>query len=1111
MDMNRFKQGVKRDLKANVTPGKVLRTAFVPHTKGMLNPIRDIFGVFVMIIGQLFVQARLIDKDHPAMRKELTGLNAVWAMILDASANLKFKRENAYQIVVFYGVVGMLIFGALDFVTFVLNYSMGSAHAQVVQNTGSLFSENSTDNGPSWINNILPYNATGDTGAGLPYAMQGMLVTYNSALLALGTALALYQLVTLFVESAHHGNYGGTRYSQLYAPLRMVMGIGLLVPFVHGYNSAEIIAIDMAKMGSGLASNVWTMFVNQMTNQGASSQPPPGEINQVLQKLIVDETCMVGANNQNTGTSTYPNGQGSGAPNWVQTQMVEQTSLGPIPGTDTHTAGGALGGIIFGTGQDGQYFTVHFDRNQGDAYCGTLTIPAQQSNIGQMSQVNYVEQAFVGGNGGGQYSNGGQGILTDIWWIAAAIYNNSQGGASSGTGQGYDPTQNVFCTGTTAGGGCSAQSYNWNTATAGMTSDQFEDWQDFAGVMATSTTTTSSQDGTDTVNTNATAAISPVNNNQKNELNAIWQAEKLAYNDYYQNVSCIGPNGVAGSNGNTPNPNCAVSRDWTQAGYLFLKVSHNAEDMYNVVNPTLQVELPNPDVMQDLTKLQCPAWYNLVSHKAWSCTSAGEKVDVAVTMAMDDVQSAAKYAGVSPVTFNVASNGSGNDGGLLNWAISAVQSKIMAGFSAIDVGSKGPIFGQSIFNVMQLGNVLMVVAGGLFVTGAALGTMMTPVLGEIISGFAALIMPLGFSLAVMIPLLPAGRFIFGLFTWLLTLFEAMVTMPLVALVSIRSDGEGLFFHGQAGWYILLQMMMRPVLMVFGLMAGVVVFDVLAGFVNTTVFTTYTTFTHSGNTGAVTGLIGIIGFLYFYIITLYALANVSFGMINQIPDRVLQWIGAPSGIGSNDHTEGMASQTYNAVGGQLAKAGASGVDGYIRAQQQNQQLPPPPPNNPPPPPPPSPAQNQNLFPQPTPQNNTYAAYNPGPITPPAGAPTPNLPPTTAGVTTPAIANNPTSSNSTAAWGGANAFAPLRGASASSPQTLESNQQSRTSNADQQVADRAEQRIEADERNATERLNETERKVEGEEQNVKDEQGQQPKSAPDSLRSQYKSLFPKPSDD
>ena len=468
-------------------------------------------------------------------------------MILDASSRVQFKRENTYQIVVFYGVVGMLIFGTLGALSFLMHFSLGQAHAQTINNTDSLFNEAGNDNGPNWINTILPYNTTG--GAGLPFALQGMLTVYNSALLALGTVLALYQVATLFMESAHHGTYGGQRYSQLYAPLRLVIGIGLLVPISNGYNSAEIIAIDMAKMGSGLASNVWTSFQNQMTLQGAPQQPPPQQVNDMLEKLIVDETCMVAAQNQNTGNSNNPS-------NWVN-YLTKMTDSLPVYGSDT--------------GNDAEYYTIRFDNAPGDGYCGTLTIPAQQSytNNGQMSQVNYFEQVFVNGNN----TNGGSGILNDIWGIAAAIYNNSQGGTAN-TNSTYDPGANVFCTGSFSGNTvtpCSTTSpgYKWDGTSQNASS--YETWQQFAGTESTTSGNTTATNGT--------------------ELAALWGAEQAAYQDYEQNIACgANSTSVNTGNGNVTVGNgtsctAAIQGDWTKAGFLFLRVSHDAEDLYNIENP----------------------------------------------------------------------------------------------------------------------------------------------------------------------------------------------------------------------------------------------------------------------------------------------------------------------------------------------------------------------------------------------------------------------------------------------------------------------------------------------------------------------------------------------
>ena len=61
-------------------------------------------------------------------------------------------------------------------------------------------------------------------------------------------------------------------------------------------------------------------------------------------------------------------------------------------------------------------------------------------------------------------------------------------------------------------------------------------------------------------------------------------------------------------------------------------------------------------------------------------------------------------------------------------------------------------------------------------------------------------------------------------------------------------------------------------------------------------------------------------MYFYALTVYALANLSFGMINTIPDRVLTWTGLPTGLQSGDGAGAVLEQATGAAAGAVNSTG-----------------------------------------------------------------------------------------------------------------------------------------------------------------------------------------------
>ena len=72
--------------------------------------------------------------------------------------------------------------------------------------------------------------------------------------------------------------------------------------------------------------------------------------------------------------------------------------------------------------------------------------------------------------------------------------------------------------------------------------------------------------------------------------------------------------------------------------------------------------------------------------------------------------------------------------------------------------------------------------------------------------------------------MPFLFFFFAVGTWVKTIFEAMVGVPLWALAHIKIDGEGL--PGDAagsGYFMILEILLRPIMVIFGLIAAMIIF------------------------------------------------------------------------------------------------------------------------------------------------------------------------------------------------------------------------------------------------------------------------------------------------
>lgn len=188
------------------------------------------------------------------------------------------------------------------------------------------------------------------------------------------------------------------------------------------------------------------------------------------------------------------------------------------------------------------------------------------------------------------------------------------------------------------------------------------------------------------------------------------------------------------------------------------------------------------------------------------------------------------------------------------------------------------------------------------------------------SAFFGISLTAGIVLYYIVPFFPFLFFFFGMITWVKSIFEAMVGVPLWALAHLRIQGNGL--PGQAassGYYLIFEIFLRPILIVFGLLAASIIFftevyllhivfdlvtENLAGSdprcaqVEATNAADLSTGCLDINGNPVVQLIENVRssvdqyfFTIVYVILVYLMASSTFKMIDAVPNKILRWMGA----------------------------------------------------------------------------------------------------------------------------------------------------------------------------------------------------------------------------
>ncbi|MGC1182143.1 type IVB secretion system protein DotA [Legionella sp.] len=239
----------------------------------------------------------------------------------------------------------------------------------------------------------------------------------------------------------------------------------------------------------------------------------------------------------------------------------------------------------------------------------------------------------------------------------------------------------------------------------------------------------------------------------------------------------------------------------------------------------------------------------------------------------------------------------------------------------------------------------------LMLLNLAVTSALIPVFGIFIFALISLAMPLllawvgvmttiGFTTAYYIPILPYMIFTFGALSWLISVIEAMVAAPIVALGVTHPEGHDAFGKGEAAIMILLNVFLRPSMMIIGYIAAIALsyvgvwilnsgYDTAIGFIQqqNTATATWGMADMPSGTGGYSDWAGIYAFFFSILTytTMYLImVQKSFTLISVLPDKVLRWIG-----GSPESTGQEAAQWA----GEVKDQQKAGIDATQGAQGQ----------------------------------------------------------------------------------------------------------------------------------------------------------------------------------
>lgn len=209
----------------------------------------------------------------------------------------------------------------------------------------------------------------------------------------------------------------------------------------------------------------------------------------------------------------------------------------------------------------------------------------------------------------------------------------------------------------------------------------------------------------------------------------------------------------------------------------------------------------------------------------------------------------------------------------------------LAGAMTVAAGTSNSWGGKVTSNVLTLGT---------FDAGAALN-----VISGVVTAIIIGVLFLGVTLSTYAPMIPYVIWVASVLNWFVLVIEAVLAAPLWAAAHIHPDGDDAVGKGGQGYMMILSLIMRPLLMLFGLMSAMLLTEPVTGLVNAGFMTAV-----SGvQADSTTGLVSFLAYVTIYVIMMTTGLHAVFSLIHFIPDNVPRWIGAVvSGPANPEHKE-----------------------------------------------------------------------------------------------------------------------------------------------------------------------------------------------------------------
>ena len=688
--------------------------------------------------------------------------------------------------------------------------------------------------------------------------IQTILGVFDSALFAVVGVIAVYSLMMGIAEAAHDGVPLGKRYSR-WMPFRIIAAGAFLAPVSNGISIVQAIFLWIAGMGVGLADQVWTTGTQYLVKSGPAVVYSMDTGTALAKDALQSLVCQAWVNN-----NYYYVAQGK------QTDL-NGNPLAPPPSnwiTETPTS-------------------------------GTFTI----TNPNSTGYGSY----FGASPGGSVTQQVTEGISFD---------------GSKGTGL---PPQ-----------ACGAFTYGYDSSTPGSSLMSAAQASALKNMLSTLAPLANAIVGTPTASgTPATGA--PTMPNPAPLFQAV-NNYQTAVAKAAASVASQGSNASALSAWQSQ----AQTGGWLTMGAFYYAFTHQNEALSRLVSRKWSYQGVAVDAFADI-----PGNANFSLKNILSSTAGYTKI----------LDQAGNFAGNPPSAAQMATSSGEASNGTSAWgkALSIISSPVtglLTSFATMSTENGDPLLTlQSYGNtIISAGEAVLFGSAGLLAAvgaqkGVSNGVSHIPVIGGVIgavggaisgaeTGVMKIVVPvvlvaagslitLGAGLAYITPALPFLYVTYGILWWVLSLIEGLVAIPLWGIAHANPEGEGFLSHdARVGYLNLLQIFLKPSIMVFGFFASFMILEALMVLVTNG----FGAMVAGLTADSFTGVVGMISLLVVLNLVVGGGMALVFKRTLETMDRwIVSWVGAsagePGGTPHSEHHGGVSP---------IGQMGSTGVGAYSGA-------------------------------------------------------------------------------------------------------------------------------------------------------------------------------------